>query len=97
MKIYRNIPRPPRCRAAGTWPPGSRAAGAFPQKKDKKNCRQLPGAGRPAAGRPAPLAARQPGGRPWPACRMMEPGGGRLDDVPGSWERKHHRQFIRSI
>ena len=28
MEIYRNIPRPPSCRAAGTWPPGSRVAGA---------------------------------------------------------------------
>ena len=71
-----------------------------------------PGPGRPAAGRQGLFrkkkikkiadsslgpVARLRGGRPWPACRMMEPGGGRLDDVPGSWERKHHRQFIRSI
>ena len=29
-------PRPPDSGAAGTWPPGSRAAGAYPQKKDDK-------------------------------------------------------------
>ena len=33
MEIYRNIPRPPRYRAAGTWPPRCRAAGANLQKK----------------------------------------------------------------
>jgi len=32
LEIYKNIPRPPRCRVAGTWPPGSRAAGVFVQK-----------------------------------------------------------------
>ena len=32
LEIYRNIPRPSSCRAAGTWPPGSGAAGAFVQK-----------------------------------------------------------------
>ena len=32
LEIYRNIPRPPRCRTAGTWPPGSGAAGAFLEK-----------------------------------------------------------------
>ena len=64
MEIYRNIPRPPRCRAAGTWPPDCRAAGANLQKKRKTNCGQVsanrpPGSqaagpqGRPAAGRPA--------------------------------------------
>ena len=45
------------------WPPGSRATGVYPQKKDEKNCRHVPGAGRPAAGRPAPpgrLAAGRP-------------------------------------
>ena len=36
MEIYRNIPRPPHCRAAGTWPPGCRAAGAYLQKRQKK-------------------------------------------------------------
>ena len=54
MKIYRNIPRQPRCRAAGTWPPGCRAAGAYLQKKRGKQIadRSL-GTGRPAAPRPA--------------------------------------------
>ena len=42
--------------------PGGR--GLNTKKKEKKNCRQVPGAGRPAAGRTAPLAARQRGGRP---------------------------------
>ena len=36
LEIYMNIPRPPRCRRAGIWPPGSRAAGAYPQKKHEK-------------------------------------------------------------
>jgi len=65
MKIYRNIPRPPRCRAAGTWPPGCRAAGAYLQKKRKKIADRSLGTGRPAAGRPASQAARL-GGRPAP-------------------------------
>jgi len=29
FEIYRNIPRPPRCRAAGTWSPRCGVAGAF--------------------------------------------------------------------
>ena len=59
FEIYMNIPRPPRCRAAGTWPPGSRAVGAYPQKKRRQKIvdRSL-GTGCPAAGRPAP---RSPG------------------------------------
>ena len=32
FEIYMNIPRPPRCRAAGTWPAGSRTAGAYLKK-----------------------------------------------------------------
>jgi len=58
MEIYRNIPRPPRCRAAGTWPPGCRAAGAYLQKKRKTNCGQVPGnrpSGWGAAAPPPPL------------------------------------------
>ena len=64
MEIYRNIPRPPRCQAAGTWRPGCRAARANLQKKRGKQIadRSL-GTGRPAAGRPAPKAARLRGGR----------------------------------
>ena len=73
FEIYMNIPRPPRCRAAGTWPPGSGAAGAYLQKKLTKIVpRSLedrpPGSraagppGRPAAGRRA-LAARLRGDR----------------------------------
>ena len=54
LEIYRNIPRPP----------GSRAVGAYPQKKEKKIADRSLGTGRPAAGRPAPHAARLRGGRP---------------------------------
>ena len=63
FEIYMNIPRPPHCRAAGTWPPVSWAAGAFLKKKfaEKIERRSL-GAGRPAAGRPA-LAAWLQGDR----------------------------------
>ena len=53
--------------AAGRLGPGRPAAGRqglIRKKKMKINCRQIPGAGRPAAGRPPPLAARQRGGRP---------------------------------
>ena len=32
FKIYKNISRPPRCRAAGIWSPRCGAAGAFVQK-----------------------------------------------------------------
>ena len=63
FEIYRNIPRPPRCRAAGTWPPGSGAAGALCKYFRGKNCAEVPGGrppgsgaagpGRPAVGRPA--------------------------------------------
>ena len=54
--------------------PGRPAAGRHGlilKKKKKKNCRQVPGAGRPAAGRPAPLAARLRGGRPPLAARLL--------------------------
>ena len=55
MEIYRNITRPLRCRAAGTWPPGCRAAGAYLQKKrENKFADRSLGTGRPAGGRPAP-------------------------------------------
>ena len=54
LEIYRNIPRPPRCRAAGTWPPGSGAAGAFLKKISRRKLR---------AGPWGPVA-RQRGGRP---------------------------------
>jgi len=56
LEIYRNIPRPPHCRAAGTWPPGSGAAGAFLKKKSRRKLRVGPW---------GPVA-RQRGGRPWP-------------------------------
>ena len=54
FEIYMNIPRPPRCRAAGTRPPGNRTAGAYLQKKSTKNCAEVPGG----------PAARQLGGQP---------------------------------
>ena len=64
FEIYMNIPRPPRCQAAGTWPPGSRAAGAYLQIKSTKNCAEVPGG----------PAAWQRGGGPWPpACRATGP------------------------
>ena len=64
FEIYRNIPRPPRCRTAGTWPPRCRAAGVFSAKLFVENLRPGPWrTGRPAAGRPAPQVARQRGGR----------------------------------
>ena len=47
LGIYRNIPRPPCCRAAGTWPPGCRAAGANLQKKEETKLQ--PDAWEPAA------------------------------------------------
>ena len=64
LEIYRNIPRPPCCRAAGTWLPCCRAAVANLQKKEEKKLRTGPWEpaarqraaglpGRPAAGRPA--------------------------------------------
>jgi len=42
FKIYRNIPRPPRYRAAGTWSPRCGAAGAFMQKLLRKYLRAGP-------------------------------------------------------
>ena len=62
FEIYRNIPRPPRCRAAGTWPPGSGAAGAFLKKFRGENCVLVPGGRSPCSGAAGPgrLAAGQP-------------------------------------
>ena len=64
FKIYRNIPRPPRCRATRTWSPRCGAAGAFVQKLLRKYLRAGPWGppGRPAVGWPA-LAARLQGDR----------------------------------
>ena len=75
FEIYMNIPRPPCCRAAGTWPPGSRAVGVYLQKKVDKKLRRGPWrTGRPAAGRPTLQAARQRSGGPWPpACGATGP------------------------
>ena len=42
LEIYRNIPRSPRCRAAGNWPPGSEAAGAFLKKNSRRKLRAGP-------------------------------------------------------
>ena len=75
-EIYMNISRPPRCRAAGTWPPGSRAAGAYLQKKSTKNCAEVPGgpAARQRGGQPALQAARQrSGGHKPPAGGVTGP------------------------
>ena len=54
FKIYKNIPRPPRYRAAGTRSPCCRAAGTYLQKISRKNYIPIPG---------EPVA-RQRGGRP---------------------------------
>ena len=50
LEIYKNIPRPPRCRAAGTWTTGRGAAGAFLKKIRRKNCAQVPGGRSPGSG-----------------------------------------------
>ena len=55
LEIYRNIPRPPRCRVAGTWPPGSGAAGAFLKKIRGENCAQVPEDRSPGSGTAGPL------------------------------------------
>ena len=66
FEICRNIPRPPVCRAAGTWPPGSGAAGAFVKKISRRKLH---------AGPWGPVA-RHRGGRPlWPpGCGAAGPG-----------------------
>ena len=66
FEIYRNIPRPPRCRAVGTWSPRCGAAGAFLQKFCENFCRKAPG---------GPVA-RQRGGRPprQPSSGVAGPG-----------------------
>ena len=70
-EIYMNTSRPPRCRAAGTWPPGR---GLSAKKVDKKLCRGPWRTGRPAAGRPALQAAQQRSDGPWPlACGATGP------------------------
>jgi len=55
LEIYRNIPRLPGSGAAGTWPPGSWAAGANLQKKYNKKLQ---------TGLSGPVA-RLRGGRPY--------------------------------
>ena len=84
MEIYRNIPPPPRCRAAGTWPPGSRAAGAYRQKKTKK-----------IADRSLGPVARQRGGRPSRAARLL---GGRLSHpyIRVGWSPTPHLHHYNS-
>ena len=73
LEIYRNIPRPPRCRAARTWSPRCGAAGLFcknfrgefalkPLNDRSPDSGAAGPPGRPAAGRQAP-AARQRGDR----------------------------------
>ena len=54
LKIYRNIPPPPRCWAAGIWSPRCGAAGAFLQKFSWRICTEAPR---------GPVS-RQRGGRP---------------------------------
>ena len=65
FEIYKNIPWPSSCRAAGTWSPSCRAAGAFLQKFSWNICawpledrppgsRAAGSSDRPAAGRPPP-------------------------------------------
>ena len=49
FEIYRNIPRPPHCRAAGTWSPCCEATGVFLQKFSRRICAEAPG-GLEAAG-----------------------------------------------
>ena len=74
FKIYRNIPRPPRCRAAGTCSPRCGAAGVFLQKFLRRICAEAPGGpvarqrddrpprppGSGAAGPGRPVAGRLP-------------------------------------
>ena len=69
--------------------------GLIRKKKTKKNCRQVPGAGRPAAGRSAPLAAQQLGGRPPLAARLL---GGRLSHpyIRVGWSPTPHLHHYNS-
>ena len=62
LEIYRNILRQRGDRDLAARQPGGRV---YPEKKRRQKIadRSL-GTGRPAAGRPAPQAARQRGGRP---------------------------------
>ena len=63
FEIYRNIPRPPCCRAAGTWSPRQ---GLF-CKKFHGNFALKPLEDRsPDSGAAGPMATRQRGGRPRP-------------------------------
>ena len=66
----RNIPRPPRCRAAGIWLPGGRGLSA---KKEEKNCGQVLG-NRPPGSRVAGLPGRPAwgaAGPPTPYIRVL--------------------------
>ena len=57
--MYRNIPRAPRCRAAGTWSPRCEAAGAFVKNFCENICAQVPGGRSPGSGAASP--PRPPG------------------------------------
>ena len=72
FEIYRNIPRPPCGRAAGTWPPRCWAGGVFLQKLSQKICAQVPG---------GPVA-RQRGERP---PRPPSSGAAGLGRPPAGW------------
>jgi len=63
MEIYRNIPGRPAAGRPGPGRPAAGRQGLIRKKNTKNNCRQVPGTGRQAVGRPAPLAGRQLGGR----------------------------------
>ena len=56
-------PGRPAAERSGPGRPAAGRQGLFRKKNMKNNCRQVPGTGCPAAGRPAPLASRLPGGR----------------------------------
>jgi len=66
LEIYKNIPRRPAAGRPGPGRPAAGRQGLCAKTFAQIIARRSLGAGRQAAGRPAPLAARQLGGRPWP-------------------------------
>ena len=66
FEIYRNIPRPPLCRAAGTWPSAAGRQRLFCKKFRGKFTPGPLEDRSPSSGAAGPQATRQQGGWIWP-------------------------------
>ena len=101
FEIYKYIPRPPSCRAGGTWSPAAGRQGVSTIFYDE-NLRAGPWRiGCPAAGRPVPQAARQRGGGPSRPPRRAPGSSKQLRAAQGQQRRssfsQQHMQVINLL